>query len=89
MASDSVCVEIATVDFEVEPVEAESLRKAQRGFAVVGVNAVCGGLVEQCDDAEAEDERDECCGPSALNYASWMADLPFMRSVRCSMLMAG
>lgn len=55
MPPDSVSLEVAVVDFEVEPVEAEGLCEAERGFAVVGVDAVGGGLVEEGDNAKACD----------------------------------
>ena len=69
MASNGVGMEIAAVDLEVEPVEAEGLCEAQCSFAVVCVYAVSGGLIEQCDDAEAEDERDKSYDMSTLHFA--------------------
>ena len=45
MSPDGVGLEVAAVDFEIEPVEAKGLRQSQRSFAIVSVDAVACGLV--------------------------------------------
>ena len=52
-------VEVRAVDFKVQPIVAEGLREAEHGFAVVRINAVDGGLIEQSHDCVAENQRDE------------------------------
>ena len=62
MAADRVREQVGGVDFKVHPVVDEALDEAEDCFAVEGVDAVAGGLVEEGDDGVAEDEGDEGIG---------------------------
>ena len=69
MATDGVDVEIGSVDFEIEPIEAKGLREAEHTFAIVRVDAVHGGLVEQGDDCVAKNPLNRSvCIPDSLRY---------------------
>lgn len=62
VAAYCVGEQVGGVYFEIHPVVDEALDEAEDGFAVEGVDAVAGGLVEEGDDGVAEDEGDEGVG---------------------------
>ena len=60
VSADCVDVEVVVVDFEVDPVESESLHEAQDAFAEKCIYAGRGAvLIEDGKDRVAEDKRDE------------------------------
>ena len=69
VATDGVDVEIGSVDFEIEPIEAKGLREAEHTFAIVRIDAVYGGLVEQGDDCVAKNPLNRSVHiPDSLRY---------------------
>lgn len=63
VAADGMDRDIAVVDLKVDHVEGEGLDEAEDGFAEEGVDAEGGAvLVEEGDDAVAEDDGDEGVG---------------------------
>lgn len=66
-STDGMCVEVPSIDLEIQPVEGKGLDQAQDGLAEEGIDAHGRPVLEQeRDDGVAKDQRDEGIRPFGL-----------------------